>query len=247
MGLKEWEGKPGSPRGLLTPPLLPASGASIPPVRIESSSPSVTEGQTLDLNCMVTGLAHSQITWYKRGGSLPPHAQVRGSLSPWQGTWGWSFTQPGTLHSARAGSALISLPLQLPMWGGSEQRQALRHRGSADRGLSPSSHASFLTWPRYMAPGCGCPTSHQLILENTCAEWRMSQAPRRPPSSSPSSTAAIRALATPQVRSQWGWVGAEPSNLPSVPKAGVCGLFDAIRTRRGAPGRLQPSTPCKER
>ncbi|KAM7247874.1 hypothetical protein CapIbe_001827 [Capra ibex] len=54
-------------------------GATTPPVRIESSSPSVTEGQTLDLNCMVAGLAHSQITWYKRGGSLPPHAQVHGS------------------------------------------------------------------------------------------------------------------------------------------------------------------------
>ncbi|XP_068395211.1 basement membrane-specific heparan sulfate proteoglycan core protein isoform X3 [Eschrichtius robustus] len=59
--------------------VLPALGASTPPVRIESSSPSVTEGQTLDLNCMVTGLAHTQITWYKRGGSLPPHTQVHGS------------------------------------------------------------------------------------------------------------------------------------------------------------------------
>ncbi|XP_047648303.1 basement membrane-specific heparan sulfate proteoglycan core protein isoform X10 [Phacochoerus africanus] len=59
--------------------VLPASGASSPPpVRIESSSPSVTEGQTLDLNCVVTGLAHTQVTWYKRGGSLPPHAQVHG-------------------------------------------------------------------------------------------------------------------------------------------------------------------------
>ncbi|XP_069893790.1 basement membrane-specific heparan sulfate proteoglycan core protein isoform X4 [Dipodomys merriami] len=59
--------------------VLSASGASTLPVRIESSSPSVTEGQTLDLNCAVTGLAHTQITWYKRGGSLPPHAQVHGS------------------------------------------------------------------------------------------------------------------------------------------------------------------------
>uniref|UniRef100_A0A8D1S977 Basement membrane-specific heparan sulfate proteoglycan core protein n=1 Tax=Sus scrofa TaxID=9823 RepID=A0A8D1S977_PIG len=59
--------------------VLPASGASSPPpVRIESSSPSVTEGQTLDLNCVVTGLAYTQVTWYKRGGSLPPHAQVHG-------------------------------------------------------------------------------------------------------------------------------------------------------------------------
>ncbi|XP_070366845.1 basement membrane-specific heparan sulfate proteoglycan core protein isoform X9 [Equus asinus] len=59
--------------------VLPASGAVSPPVRIESSSPSVTEGQTLDLSCVVAGLAYSQVTWYKRGGSLPPHAQVHGS------------------------------------------------------------------------------------------------------------------------------------------------------------------------
>ncbi|XP_048206406.1 basement membrane-specific heparan sulfate proteoglycan core protein isoform X2 [Perognathus longimembris pacificus] len=59
--------------------VLPASGASISPLRIVSSSPSVTEGQALDLNCAVTGVAHTQITWYKRGGSLPPHAQVHGS------------------------------------------------------------------------------------------------------------------------------------------------------------------------
>uniref|UniRef100_A0A8C0L4U3 Basement membrane-specific heparan sulfate proteoglycan core protein n=1 Tax=Canis lupus dingo TaxID=286419 RepID=A0A8C0L4U3_CANLU len=54
-------------------------GAGSPPVRIESSSPTVTEGQTLDLNCVVAGLAHTSITWYKRGGSLPPHSQVHGS------------------------------------------------------------------------------------------------------------------------------------------------------------------------
>ncbi|XP_058532481.1 basement membrane-specific heparan sulfate proteoglycan core protein isoform X2 [Ochotona princeps] len=60
--------------------VLTASGDhSPPPVRIESSSPSVTEGQTLDLNCVVAGSAHAQITWYRRGSSLPPHAQVHGS------------------------------------------------------------------------------------------------------------------------------------------------------------------------
>ncbi|KAM5247632.1 basement membrane-specific heparan sulfate proteoglycan core protein isoform 2-T2 [Ctenodactylus gundi] len=59
--------------------VISASGASPLPVRIESSSPSVTQGQTLDLSCVVTGLSHTQVTWYKRGGSLPPHAQVHGS------------------------------------------------------------------------------------------------------------------------------------------------------------------------
>nr|XP_054952810.1 basement membrane-specific heparan sulfate proteoglycan core protein isoform X2 [Pan paniscus] len=59
--------------------VLSASDASPPPVKIESSSPSVTEGQTLDLNCVVAGSAHAQVTWYRRGGSLPPHTQVHGS------------------------------------------------------------------------------------------------------------------------------------------------------------------------
>ncbi|XP_053776217.1 basement membrane-specific heparan sulfate proteoglycan core protein isoform X1 [Desmodus rotundus] len=59
--------------------VLSASGTSSLPVRIESSSPSVTEGQTLDLNCVVAGQAQTQVTWYKRGGSLPAHAQVHGS------------------------------------------------------------------------------------------------------------------------------------------------------------------------
>ncbi|XP_036888868.1 basement membrane-specific heparan sulfate proteoglycan core protein isoform X4 [Sturnira hondurensis] len=59
--------------------VLSASGTSSLPVRIESSSPSVTEGQTLDLNCVVAGVAQTQVTWYKRGGSLPTHTQVHGS------------------------------------------------------------------------------------------------------------------------------------------------------------------------
>ncbi|XP_032156611.1 basement membrane-specific heparan sulfate proteoglycan core protein isoform X9 [Sapajus apella] len=59
--------------------VLSASDASPPPVKIESSSPSVTEGQTLDLNCVVAGSAHAQVTWYRRAGSLPPHTQVHGS------------------------------------------------------------------------------------------------------------------------------------------------------------------------
>ncbi|XP_064028426.1 basement membrane-specific heparan sulfate proteoglycan core protein isoform X3 [Pogoniulus pusillus] len=49
------------------------------PVRIESSSPSVTEGQTLDLDCVVAGPGSAVVTWYKRGGSLPAGHQVSGS------------------------------------------------------------------------------------------------------------------------------------------------------------------------
>uniref|UniRef100_A0A8C0JBH2 Heparan sulfate proteoglycan 2 n=1 Tax=Chelonoidis abingdonii TaxID=106734 RepID=A0A8C0JBH2_CHEAB len=50
-----------------------------PPVRIESSSSSIAEGQTLDLNCLVAGQAQPRVTWYKRGGSLPASHQVSGS------------------------------------------------------------------------------------------------------------------------------------------------------------------------
>ncbi|XP_075629463.1 basement membrane-specific heparan sulfate proteoglycan core protein isoform X8 [Balearica regulorum gibbericeps] len=50
-----------------------------PPIRIESSASSVTEGQTLDLDCLVAGQGQATITWYKRGGSLPAKHQVSGS------------------------------------------------------------------------------------------------------------------------------------------------------------------------
>ncbi|XP_050787085.1 basement membrane-specific heparan sulfate proteoglycan core protein isoform X3 [Gopherus flavomarginatus] len=57
----------------------PYSSGIEPPVRIESSSSSISEGQTLDLQCLVTGQAPATITWYKRGGSLPASHQVSGS------------------------------------------------------------------------------------------------------------------------------------------------------------------------
>lgn len=56
-----------------------------PPIRIESSSPTVVEGQTLDLNCLVTGQPQATITWYKRGGSLPARHQVWSGARPWGG------------------------------------------------------------------------------------------------------------------------------------------------------------------
>ena len=52
------------------------------PIRIESSSSHVAEGQTLDLNCVVPGQAHAQVTWYKRGGSLPARHQVKQPTAP---------------------------------------------------------------------------------------------------------------------------------------------------------------------
>lgn len=47
-----------------------------PPIHIESSASSVTEGQTLDLDCVVAGQGQATITWYKRGGALPAKHQV---------------------------------------------------------------------------------------------------------------------------------------------------------------------------
>ncbi|XP_043356008.1 basement membrane-specific heparan sulfate proteoglycan core protein isoform X9 [Dermochelys coriacea] len=58
--------------------VLRASGMA-PPIRIEASSSSIAEGQTLDLNCLVAGQAPVTVTWYKRGGSLPARHQVSGS------------------------------------------------------------------------------------------------------------------------------------------------------------------------
>lgn len=58
------------------PSLSPVPSVS-PPIRIESSSPTVVEGQTLDLNCVVAGQPQATITWYKRGGSLPAQHQVQ--------------------------------------------------------------------------------------------------------------------------------------------------------------------------
>ncbi|NWH25455.1 PGBM protein, partial [Grus americana] len=46
------------------------------PLRIESSSSTVAEGQTLDLNCIIASPAQATVTWYKRGGALPAKHQV---------------------------------------------------------------------------------------------------------------------------------------------------------------------------
>lgn len=60
--------------------LNPAHAATgiTPPIHIESSASSVTEGQTLDLDCVVAGQGQATITWYKRGGALPAKHQVGG-------------------------------------------------------------------------------------------------------------------------------------------------------------------------
>ncbi|XP_077167850.1 basement membrane-specific heparan sulfate proteoglycan core protein isoform X5 [Paroedura picta] len=56
-----------------------SSSQKVSPVRIESPSPSVPEGQALDLNCLVTGQSQPRVTWYKRGGPLPANHQIAGT------------------------------------------------------------------------------------------------------------------------------------------------------------------------
>ncbi|NXK00189.1 PGBM protein, partial [Corythaixoides concolor] len=46
------------------------------PLRIESPSSAVAEGQSLDLNCVIASPAQATVTWYKRGGTLPAKHQV---------------------------------------------------------------------------------------------------------------------------------------------------------------------------
>lgn len=60
---------------LTVPSQSPALGGTMP-LRIESSSSTVAEGQTLDLNCVIASPAQATVTWYKRGGSLPARHQV---------------------------------------------------------------------------------------------------------------------------------------------------------------------------
>lgn len=66
------------PVGMFTLNSVCTATGVTPPIRIESSASSVTEGQTLDLDCVVAGQGQATITWYKRGGSLPAKHQVGG-------------------------------------------------------------------------------------------------------------------------------------------------------------------------
>lgn len=78
-----------NPSGFHTLPsfhLTLSAQAVVYPVRIESSSTSLANGHTLDLNCIVASQAPHTITWYKRGGSLPSRHQVQSQQTG--GQWG---------------------------------------------------------------------------------------------------------------------------------------------------------------
>ncbi|XP_056400171.1 basement membrane-specific heparan sulfate proteoglycan core protein isoform X3 [Hyla sarda] len=58
---------------------IPISSENVPSLRIESSSGSLVEGQTLELDCQVAGYAGAEVTWYRPGIPLSPNHQVIGS------------------------------------------------------------------------------------------------------------------------------------------------------------------------
>ncbi|XP_068097693.1 basement membrane-specific heparan sulfate proteoglycan core protein isoform X5 [Hyperolius riggenbachi] len=60
-------------------PGIPISPVNIPVLRIESTSGTLIEGQTLDLDCQVDGFPGAVVTWYRPGVPLSPNHQVSGS------------------------------------------------------------------------------------------------------------------------------------------------------------------------
>lgn len=59
--------------------ITPIYSENIPVLRIESSSGSLVEGQTLELDCQVSGFPGAEVTWYRPGVPLSPNHQVSGS------------------------------------------------------------------------------------------------------------------------------------------------------------------------
>ncbi|XP_053546192.1 basement membrane-specific heparan sulfate proteoglycan core protein isoform X4 [Bombina bombina] len=52
---------------------------SVPPIRIEPSSNTIIEGQTLELNCLVADNQNAVVTWQRQGRPLSPNHQISGS------------------------------------------------------------------------------------------------------------------------------------------------------------------------
>ena len=75
----------------------PAPGSTTP-LRIESPSSAVAEGQTLDLNCVIASPAPATVTWYKRGGSLPAKHQVGDVEEEGCPQGGWLRLADGPMH-----------------------------------------------------------------------------------------------------------------------------------------------------
>ncbi|XP_059511613.1 basement membrane-specific heparan sulfate proteoglycan core protein isoform X2 [Stegostoma tigrinum] len=69
----------GSSEGRIEVSVLTSEG-SVPVIRIHPSPGSVTEGDTLELYCHVTGDPQPKITWRKRSGYLTDNHQVQGPM-----------------------------------------------------------------------------------------------------------------------------------------------------------------------
>lgn len=128
----------------------------------------MAEGQTLDLSCVVAGQAHAQVTWYKRGGSLPARHQVRvGSKvrggQPGRGQWVAGFLAP-----------------ELKGWQFPVQRSKEREVPLLSSG-KPLSHTPVLMLPRSAAPASTSSRHRQLTQASTFAGPAMVW---RPPSQS---------------------------------------------------------------
>lgn len=94
---------------------LPVSlGSSV--VRIESPAPSVSEGQAVDLKCLVPSYLQPRVTWYKRGGALSAHHQVgTGGLE--SSRFALTFQHPARfgLGGSSVGQGLLLLRPSLPL------------------------------------------------------------------------------------------------------------------------------------
>ncbi|XP_077116592.1 basement membrane-specific heparan sulfate proteoglycan core protein isoform X4 [Ranitomeya variabilis] len=64
---------------IITIKSLPIPSEKVPVLRIESSSGSLVEGQTLELDCQVAAYPRAEVTWYRPGMPLSPNHQVSGS------------------------------------------------------------------------------------------------------------------------------------------------------------------------
>jgi hypothetical protein len=65
---------------------------AVPPTIVVSNrDQSVREGETVTLQCQITGTPQPQVTWEKQGGSLPSNSDIRNDVLTWEATYVWSL------------------------------------------------------------------------------------------------------------------------------------------------------------
>ncbi|XP_053136681.1 basement membrane-specific heparan sulfate proteoglycan core protein isoform X4 [Hemicordylus capensis] len=156
---------------------IPSSSGSaypsgvVPPVRIESSSSSLAEGQTLELNCLVAGQSHPTVTWFKRGGPLPDNHQVSGTRLriPQVSSANSGEYVCRVSNAAATQEAALVVTIQDTLSGGPGSAAPLRIEASSplvEEGqsldltcLSPGQPQATFTWSRRGAP---LPAKHRV-------------------------------------------------------------------------------------